>query len=212
MFLSDVQYNYVLKLIEGTVLPNPLFIELAEWAKTVFDAKIYDYICDCTSNGLTRLKIVVWDHDATDFFHDGANYNPKIQKMFRDKFASLAQKYNKHPKYQNADDIFVCCDTISDQIRSKLLRSVEEQIYALKKGDIWKIEIIFGSVHIFYETDAQIEMHNADGVSDALRKKISDIVKLHDKYNVFPKGVSCIFTSHQTLDEKYSGSMFYYTR
>lgn len=212
MFLNDVQYKYVLKLIDGTALPNSLFLELAEWAKSEFGVKIYDYIRDTTVNGRKRLVIVLWDHESAEFFHNGPNYNPEVQKAFRDKFALLTGKYNIHLDYQDADDIFVCYDTISDQIRSKLLWSLKEKICALQSSDIWKIEILFGSVHIFYETDAQIEIHSTDGVSESLRKKISDIVKPHDKYNVFPNGVSCVFTSHQTLDEKYSGSMFYYTR
>lgn len=67
-------------------------------------------------------------------------------------------------------------------------------------------------VHIFYFTDEQIQIHETDGVSNGLCQKCTDIVKVHDKYGVFSKGVSCVFTSKQTLDEKYAGSMFNYTR
>lgn len=126
--------------------------------------------------------------------------------------AVLARKYNVHPEYHNENNIFVCTDTISDQIVSKTLWSLKDIICGLQRDDIWKIEVIFQSVHIFYETDEQVERHKTDGVSDSLRKQIANIVKPYDKYNVFPNGVSCVFTSKQTLDEKYGGSMFAYTR
>lgn len=42
--------------------------------------------------------------------------------------------------------------------------------------------------------------------------KCSYIVKKYDDFNVFPQGANCVFTSRQTLNEKYGGSMFYYTR
>ena len=41
--------------------------------------------------------------------------------------------------------------------------NVRDKIYALQKGDIWKITIIFESVHIFYNTDEEIEKHEKDG-------------------------------------------------
>lgn len=212
MFLTDAEYNHVTGLLNGTISPTPLLQELSAWTKENFQVDIYDYCCDSTVNGLTRMRVVVRDYKAQDFMKDGVNYNPKIQRRFQEKFAELARKYGVHPEYHNADDIFVCCETVRDQIAGKTLWQARDQIYALKTGDIWKIEIIFSSVHIFYETDEQVERHSEDGTSELLRQKISSIVKYYDRYEAFESGVSCVFTSHQTLDEKYKGSMFYYTR
>ena len=70
--------------------------------------------------------------------------------------------------------------------------------------------IDYVTVSIFYETDVQVEQFKLNGVSDELRTNITQIVIADDKYNVFSNGVSCDFTSHQTLDEKYRGNLFYY--
>lgn len=105
---------------------------------------------------------------------------------FQDEFALLAQKYQEHISYQSADRIFVCCETMKDEIQQRVLKNVKNEIYALGKGDVWKIEIIFATIHIFYETDFQVEAHSIDGVSDLLREKCSYIVKKYDNFNVFP--------------------------
>ena len=217
MFLSDEQYIHVLDLIDKKVMPGPLLSELKAWALNSLQVILFDYIRDTTVNGLTRLKIVLWDYEAERAMNDGPNLNPEYQKMFAKVFSALARKYNVHPEYHNENDIFVCYDTIKDEIQTRILKSARKQIEELKDigpwaSDVWKIEIIFGGIHIFYETDAQIVQHEKDGISKALREECTRILKSNDTYNVFEKGALCTFTSKQTLDEKYAGSMFYYTR
>ncbi len=217
MFLSDEQYIHVLDLIDKKVMPGPLLSELKAWALNSLQITMYDYICDTTVNGLTRLKIVLWDYEAESAMMDGANLNPEYQKMFAKVFSALARKYDLHPGYHNEKDIFVCYDTIKDEVQKNILKKVRKQIEGLKDNgpwasDVWKIEIIFGGIHIFYETDAQIVQHEKDGISKALRDECTRILQSQDSYNAFEKGALCTFTSKQTLDEKYAGSMFYYTR
>lgn len=214
MFLSEQEYQHVLDLMDGRVPASSLLMELAAWTQDQFRVKVYDYICDHTVNNLTRLRVVVWDHVAEKAFRQEVNYDKAIQLQFQEKFAALARKYQVHPEYHDAGNIFVCWETVKDQIMGKTLWRSRMEFFNIKlsRDDIWKIEVIFESVHIFYETDAQVEAHARDGVSEELRRRITDIVRLDDKYGVFDQGVSCVFTSHQTLDEKYKGSMFYYTR
>ena len=212
MFLNDEEFMQVLALIDGRMTKTPLMQELTEWVRQEFDVEIYHYLCDCTKNGLTRLRIVVWDDAARRRFCKGANYDTKKQRKFQVKFAELARKYSIHPAYHNGNTVFVCFETIRDQIAGKLLWSIRDKIFAQQKADIWKIEIIFSSVHIFYETDEQIALHEADGTSRTLKETITEIVRAYDTYHAFTDGVACIFTSRQTLNEKYGGSMFYYTR
>ena len=217
MFLSETEYTQVINLIDKKVMPGPLLSELKAWALNSLQITMYDYICDTTVNGLTRLKIVLWDYEAERAMMDGANLNPEYQKMFAKVFSALARKYDLHPGYHNEKDIFVCYDTIKDEVQKNILKKVRKQIEGLKDSgpwasDVWKIEIIFGGIHIFYETDAQIVQHEEDGISKALREECTRILQSQDSYNAFEKGALCTFTSKQTLDEKYAGSMFYYTR
>lgn len=212
MFLSESEYHHVLSIMDRKVNKSPLLADLMNWSKDKLNLIIYDYICDQTTNGLTRLRIVVWDYETQRSLNDGLNLNARIQKKFQKQFSLLSRKYNMHPDYQNEDDIFVCYETICDEIQKRILRKVSNQIKNLKKDDIWKIEIIFESIHFFYETDEQIDRHHSDGTSNQLKQQCEKIVRDYDKYSVFQQGVSCVFTSHQTLDEQYNGSMFYYTR
>ena len=57
MFLNDEEYEQVLALIDGRAPKSPLLQELTLWVKQEFNVDIYDYICDKTKNGLTRLRV-----------------------------------------------------------------------------------------------------------------------------------------------------------
>ena len=212
MFLTDEQYNEIIAMLDGSIEQSPLLKELEAWFNKEFEILIFGYLCERTINNLTRLKIVIWSDKFQHIFRekDSVNYDKKIQEKIAIKFSQLAVKYNLHPEYHNYKDIFVCTDTLSDQIASKTMWSVKDRVMSLATGDIWKIYLSGGHVHIFYETDEQIEQHKNDGLNDRIKHQIWDIVKSVDKYNVFYKGVGCTFTSQQTLEEKYSGSMYFY--
>ena len=218
MLLSDEDYAYVIGLLDGRIQRSSLLEELADWAKQELGIEVFAYFCDYANAGFLRLRIVLWNEweSRKMEYHTErkCRLNPKIQKKFQVQFAALSVKYGMHPEYQDSRSIWVCYETIEDKIQSRILWGQREKILglALRRRDIWKIDIIFSSVHFFYETDEQIQMHEKDGVSSALQQSCMDIVKEYDKFGVFSQGVSCVFTSKQTLDEKYAGSMFYYTR
>ena len=64
-------------------------------------------------------------------------------------------------------------------------------------------------IHVFFETEEQMRDHQEDGTYERIDQKMTAIVRSADKMGVFQDGVKCIFSSRQTLDEKYHGSMFY---
>lgn len=97
-----------------------------------------------------------------------------------------------------------------DEIKKRVLEQVQLKIKAIHRMDIWKIEIFFESVHIFFETDEQVTCHQKDGVCETINNKIADIVRKYDQFGAFKDGIQCIFTSRQTLKEKYAGNMYYY--
>lgn len=215
MFLSEEQYNHVMDVWQGK-LPKSLLLEkLTKWAKRRWNIKIYDYACYCPRSDLpTGLKIIVWDEREEGKFIErgGINYNHEIQEKFQKKFASLARKYQVHPDYHDWKKIYVCSDTLKDEIRKRTLHQAEDEIKALKQKhpDIWRIMIGFGCVDFFYETNEQVEKHKSDGVSEGLRQACGDIIRKYDTYGVYPEGVPGLFDSHQTLDEKYDGNFYFY--
>ncbi len=210
MFLNKEQCNHVIDLIDGKIHRSELLSELSEWSKTEFGIDILDYVCDTTDNELTRLVIVVWDYFNMRSFMDDYNYDKNKQILIRNKFSMLAQKYRIHRDYQNQGKIFVCYDTIADEIRKEILKKSTNELLALKTEDIWNIIICNESIHIFYETDQQIKDHEADGFSEKLKGMSSQIVKKYDNYNLLSRGVFCKFISHQTFDKIYRGSWQYY--
>lgn len=212
MFLSDNEYKRALALIDGAIEPEPPLTELTEWVSDTFGITIYDYICDTTSAGLNRLRLVVWDESGRNALMDGMNYDRKKQRIIGEKFAELAKKHHLPRQYRSADGFFVCCDTVSDQIIGKALAAARDEICALEGGDVVRICIFFASVHIFYQTDAQIAQHAEDGQSELLRRRIIDTARKHDRFDLLEKGLSFVFTSQQTLDEKYGGKLFFYWR
>lgn len=210
MFLNDEEYTHVLDLLDGKIEKSPLLEELTTWMKQEFDVTIYDYICDYIQNGQIRLRIVVWNLMVERSFYNGYNYDSEKQKKIAGEFARLARKYNLHPEYHNEKDIFVCIEMVEDQIIRKTFDEVKPQILVFEKSVIWKIVFEFTNISVFYETDEQVKHFEEIGLSDAIREKFSEILKANDKYNVFKDGVCCLFTSRQTLNEKYQGNLFYY--
>ncbi len=208
--MTEDEYKETLDLLSKKVEPNMLLKELTIWAKEVLQVDVYNYLCDYTSNGLKRLRLVLWDYTMEQKMHDGPNFDKSKQKAIADKFAELAIANQLHQDYWDANDVFVCYDTICDDIQKNILKRVRDEIRSIQHPDIWKIEVFFQSIHIFYETDDQINCNSQNGVSENIESQCTQLVKNYDQYNVFPKGANCTFTSHQTLDEKYAGSMYYY--
>ncbi len=210
MFISEEEFDRILAIMQAKVVKSPLHEELEQWVKNEFDKKIYGYICDYARPDLLRLVIVFFRMEDYQDFCNQYNYIEQIQLKFADKFARLARKYHIHPEYHGSHRVFVCYESMEDQIQQKTLNMAKEELYALAHNEVWKVLLEFEHIVIFYHTDEEINRYEEDGTSQALRQKCSEIVKKYDVYGVFPKGLSCEFCSKQTLDEKYSGNMYYF--
>lgn len=212
MFLSEKEYRHAVDLMPGREPKSRLLEELGEWFQGTFHQTLYDYICDQTNQGRLRLRILLWDQEAKKKMMRGLNLDEKKQKKIAKEFSALCKKYNIHREYQESQAIFVSYETLADEIRKRLLKQVSGEIQNLREPDVWRIEILFDTIHVFFETEDQRRDHEADGTCERIDQKMTDIVKKADKMGVFQDGVKCIFSSRQTLDEKYNGSMFYYSR
>lgn len=212
MFMSEQEYNATLDLLNKKTLPGPLLKELQVWAKETLQIEVYNYLCNIAVSGLLRLQLVVWDYAMRKKLMDGPNYDHHKQDLVAEKFAELAGKYQIHREYWDARDIFVCCETIRDEIQSRILEEVDKEVKSIHHPDIWKITPSTATIHVFYHTDEQITRNAQNGVSESIKQQCTQLVKKHDVHNVFPNGANLVFTSQQTLNEKYAGSMFYYFR
>ena len=212
MFLTEENYNETMDLMVGRKEPSLLLKDLIDWAKDSLQVNVFNYICDDTDNGLRRLRLVLWDYEAAKKVHDGPNYDKKKQSQVAKKFAELCCAYKMHKEYEDHERVFVGFETICDEIQKRVMKKATAEIGQIQHPDIWKIDICFGSVHIFYETDAQISANAGNGISDNLKNQCTQIIRKYDEHNVYSTGAKCVFSSHQTVNEKYAGSMFYYYR
>lgn len=212
MFLTDEQYTNVTELLDNAQKP-PFLAELSAWSEEKYGLKVYGYFCDMSAVG-KRLLIVLWDMASLSEVSEsnGLNFSAQAQSDFREEFASLSAKYGLHADYAAKKDLLVAFETVADEIQKRELAKIKEEIYTLNKGDVKRILIDFSVVHFFYETDRQITLHETDGVSESLERECSEILRKYDKFGVFNGKVKCKFSSVQTLNEKYRGNMFYYTR
>lgn len=208
--MTEKEFNETLDLLSGKKEPGALIRDLKMWAVDSLQVEVYNYFCDRTTNGLLRVRLVLWDFATERKMHDGPNLDKMKQKQVAEKFAELARLYQVHQEYWDASDIFVCYETIRDEIQKDILKRVGGAVRNIQHPDIWKIEIFFETIHIFYETDEQIARNRENGTSDNLKQQCTQMVMMHDVYNVFSDGANCTFSSHQTIDEKFRGNMFYY--
>ena len=212
MLLREEEYSHATAILSGMEEKTFLFTELEQWFEETYGLRVYDYFCGLTNAGRPRLRLLLWDRDCAGKMKKGANPDERKQRRTAEKFAALCVKYKMHPAYRRPGDFLVTYDTLRDEIQKRVLRECSGEIKSIEAPDIWRVEILFDRVYVFFETDEQRDRHQDDSVCGSIRKKLDAIAERHDPFGAFADGVQCVFTSRQTLDEKYDGSMFYYTR
>ena len=213
MFLEAEQLDHVMDLINGKTQPEPILTDLKNWSKQYMEIEIYDYFCEKV-NGLTRLKLVVWDLETEMKLKDGIDFDKVKQAMYANAFSRFAAKYGVHEEYHDPKNIFVVADTLKEQLRSRVVKTVREEIDGIKNihEDIHSIFNDYGSFIIIYKTEAQKTMHETDGLTTMISQKIDSIVAKVDSYNLYQNGVSLRCISKELLDKKYGGSVINYLR
>lgn len=208
MLLNEQQYQHAFHLL-CRLEPKSLFLlEFEQWFQQTFHLKLYDYFYDQTHDNQSRLKLLLWNHQECQKMKKGIHFDETKQQKIGKQFVFLCQKYHIHTKSPS----IITYDTLEDEIRKRILNQVQKEIQSIHRPYIWKIKIIFDQVHVFYKTDEQCEACQQTGISQEINQKILNIVKPLDSFHVFHDNFSCVFTSQQTLNEKYDGKMFLYTR
>ena len=210
MFLTDEEYEKIMEVAEGKV-KDEILDELKSWANDEFGVVVFGYICDKT-NGLTRLRIVLWNLNVEREFHDKevfVNYDKVKQRMFAENFARIAAKYDKYPEYHNSDKIFVAYTTIKDEIEKRSLKKVRDEIDKVKElsPDILYVYDNQSCLYVVYQTDLQVERHKVDGLNKRVKEYIGEVIKSCDEYGVMPGYSVSGFLSQQMLERRYGGSI-----
>ena len=213
MFLTDEEYEHIMAIADGEI-QDDIVAELKSWTKEEFGLVVFGYICDKT-NGLTRLRIVLWDLKAERTLHDEncfANYDKEKQRKFSEAFARIVIKHNKHPEYHNPEKVFVTYETIRDENDKRTVGQVSGEIERVKElsPDIKGVFFNQGSVYIIYHTDLQVQRHKVDGLDNKIKEYVGQIIKKSDKYGVMPGCSVSGFISQQMLDRRYGGSIINY--
>lgn len=212
MLLKEEEYQYALKQMEGAAEPDGIFAGMKKWFRERYALDVYGCFCDQTADGRFRLRILLWNRDCRKALMKGPNPDGKKQRKITEEFSRLCRKYQTRTRYQEPGRFLITYDTLEDEIQKRVIRRAERDIAAFQAQDVWKVIPVFHRIHVFFENDSQTEVHQKDGLCEKINCEIGEILRKHDRYGVFQKGVSCIFTSRQTLDEKYDGNLFYYTR
>ncbi|MBR6211280.1 MAG: hypothetical protein IKQ81_09035 [Clostridiales bacterium] len=100
---------------------------------------------------------------------------------------------------------------IERDITEFLFRAKRDQIDTALKSYSQVREHMYSTpcVQVFYETDEDIAKNEENGLSSEIRNRISDILGEVEGFEGKRLG-HAVFTSLQTLREKYDNNLFYY--
>ena len=210
MFLEQEEYEHAKGLVDKEIEPSPLLTELVAWMKESYNVKVIDYICDVLSDGMLRMRLVLWNDKEKKPLRKGYNYDPVIQQTIAEKFKLMCKKYGLHEDFAKADRILVVCTTMEDELKTRILKLVDSELKEMEGGDIWRVMRREGIVDVFYQTDAQLAEKEADGTSESIREYCMELIAKYDHYGLWDKSKICFFTSYQTFMEKYEGKWIAY--
>lgn len=81
-------------------------------------------------------------------------------------------------------------DTLRDEIQKRVLRECSGEMKSIEASDIWRVEILFDRVYVFFETDEQKNRHQDDNVCGSIRRKLDAIAERHDPFGHLRTGYS----------------------
>ena len=216
MLLSEKEYLHVLDMMNGNNESDPIFTGFRDFFRKTFNCELYDYIVDKIDSERGRLRYVVWDTEIHEsFFTRTKTYygrDNEKEQLIKETFSRLCRQENMHSYFHDPARYFAVPETIKDELQKDIQKKAQQQIREyLNCLPIKRYEFFFETVHVFYETDADIVRHEKDGMSAEIEKAIYQIKKPFDEFGALDDA-GVVFSSIQTLNEKYDGNMFYYFR
>lgn len=216
IFLSQNIYDEAVRLKSGEQQPTELLCELSAWAEETIGIHIITFEYGIMKNDVNkRLHVVLNDAQDIKKVIKKYNNNEKIQQKIANEFEKLCNKYG-YSKWKKGDKVLVSYYDLAQEIETEVIKSASEDLKRIPllftDSHIWKVYLDFASVHIFYDTDAQIIEHEKDGTSANIQDYCNNIVSKYDTLGLFKGKAPCVFVSHQMLKEHFQDSMFFYSR
>ena len=217
MSLSPNEFQHTVDLMRGTIEPDSVLTAMQDFFRQEFDCELYDYFADTLPEGGNRLRYVIWDSEAGEsfFIHTETFYGRDKEKenKIKEEFSRLCRQENILDSFHDPHEYFAVATEIADELRTNIQHQAEKEIrhYLETIPQICRYEFFFDTVHVFYQSDEDIERHHKDGLSQAISNRILELKKPYDEFNALVDSGTC-FSSIQTLNEKYEGNVFYYFR
>lgn len=215
MFINNNELKKIKGLLKGTETPDVILVGLKRYFIEQFNCEIYAYICDEVEGERLRLRFIVWDNVTRQkFYKSTENFfgvDAKKINEIKSEFSKLCRINNQYRDYWEPNRYFAVPSEIKSDLLNEIQKRIHPQItnYLDRFKSVKKVAFWFDSVHIFYELDADIEINRNNGVSGKIETDIFQLKKAVDEFGIC-KNSGVVFSSIQTLNEKFGGSMQHY--
>ena len=212
-------YHETLDLLKGKKSLSPMYAELKRWLYDEFQITAYNFeFREMNWNhapGKYRLFILLSSRNDYDAMFDGCNYSAEKQALIAKKIYQLALQYQL-PDIENYQNVFVAYCNFSEEIRSDyngkaylLLKERLKEKYM--RYSVWDIFALFSALTVFYQTDSDVGLNQANGVSTQIKNEYYETLHRLDEFHVFSYDtLNVTFDSKENLDNNYEGNLYYY--
>lgn len=214
MFLTEEDVNKIIRTVRGITPEDSVLTFMKQYFRDKYDICILDYICSdevfCAQGRKSkRVQFITWDMEEASKCHIVSDMS--IRNNVKKVFARACQENDLHPDFQDQSNFFPVLTDIERDITEFLFRAKRDQIDTALKSYSQVREHMYSTpcVQVFYETDEDIAKNEENGLSSEIRNRISDILGEVEGFEGKRLGHT-VFTSLQTLREKYDNNLFYY--
>ncbi len=214
MFLTEEDVNKVIRTVRGITPEDAVLTYMKQYFRDKYDICILDYICSTEKFGppgqkSKRVQFITWDMKESRKCPTA--FDMGVRKNVKKVFARVCQDNALHPDFHDPSNFFPVLTDIESDITERLFKTKRNQLDSALKSypQVRKLMYSTPCVHVFYETDEDIVKNEENGLSSEIRNRISDILGEVEGFEGRRPGCA-IFTSLQTLREKYDNNTYYY--
>lgn len=214
MFLSEAEVNKVLETVRGQTPEDAVLKSMKQYFHDTFDTNILDYICSTEEFGppgkkSKRVQFITWD--GKDMKKCPTATDMAVRNEVKQVFSQVCRENNLHPDFYDPSKFFPVLTEIESDItgmRIKMKQSLLETVLN-SYPQIKKHAYSSPCIHVFYETDKDIVQNERNGISSVIRTRVSKTLGEVEGLEGKQLGMT-VFTSLQTLKEKYNDNMYHY--